>query len=233
MIAHDSDPAEPCELAKIVGQLGYTCIVVRSAGDLKSAISEGAVGCILLDISMAEHPGRAVQQWRTHGLSLFPVIAISAPQEMFAGVEAMKAGAEDCLPKPVAEMRLREAIEPAIGISRSRANAHINVKAAQESLATLTPTEALVARFLAQGNSSKAIAGLLGRSVSTIHVHRGRILRKLKANSAVDLIRICEVAAVQQGGPLPSTTKPSEPGSSRLGFSRMNAVVPTLIEEIQ
>jgi FixJ family two-component response regulator len=47
---------------------------------------------------------------------------------------------------------------------------------------------------------NKQIAGELGASESTVKMHRGRLMEKLKADSIVDLVDIAEKLGMRQAG---------------------------------
>jgi DNA-binding NarL/FixJ family response regulator len=53
----------------------------------------------------------------------------------------------------------------------------------------LTPREREIVQLLAEGNSSKEVAGVLGISVKTAETHRANIMRKLQVHSASELVR--------------------------------------------
>jgi FixJ family two-component response regulator len=95
-------------------------------------------------------------------------------------VQAIKAGACDCLEKPVQEERLIRAIEGQL--CRRDAPASHERKA-------LTNMEIRVLQMILAGKTSHDIALELHRSKRTIDVHRKNIMRKLEASSPVDLIR--------------------------------------------
>jgi DNA-binding NarL/FixJ family response regulator len=52
----------------------------------------------------------------------------------------------------------------------------------------LTAREREIVQLLAEGNSSKRIAAILGISVKTVDTHRATIMRKLDAHSIVDIV---------------------------------------------
>lgn len=54
--------------------------------------------------------------------------------------------------------------------------------------APLTGREREVVQLLAEGNSSKKIAAILGISVKTVDTHRATIMRKLDAHTVVDVV---------------------------------------------
>jgi len=61
---------------------------------------------------------------------------------------------------------------------------------ARSPLATLTAREREIFELCIQGNPTAQIARQLCISPRTVETHRGRILRKLNAHSAVDLVRL-------------------------------------------
>ena len=59
-------------------------------------------------------------------------------------------------------------------------------------LATLTPREHQVLAWVVTGLLNKQIAGELGTTELTIKAHRGRVMRKMGADSLADLVRMAE-----------------------------------------
>jgi len=53
----------------------------------------------------------------------------------------------------------------------------------------LTSREREILQLLAEGNSSKEVAGALGISVKTAETHRSNIMRKLQVHSVSELVR--------------------------------------------
>jgi DNA-binding NarL/FixJ family response regulator len=53
---------------------------------------------------------------------------------------------------------------------------------------TLTPREREVIKMIAEGNSVKEIAGLLGLSVKTIEAHKFNLMRKLNIHNKAQLV---------------------------------------------
>jgi two-component system response regulator FixJ len=100
--------------------------------------------------------------------------------DVHMAVKAMKAGAHDCVEKPLGREWWRAAIEKATLQWRGgqeRSNTH------------LTETERFVLRQVLAGRTSKEIAWTLHRSPRTVEVHRTHIIQKLGVSSTVDLIR--------------------------------------------
>ena len=57
---------------------------------------------------------------------------------------------------------------------------------------SLTKREREVMRLVVSGLLNKQIAGELGSSEVTVKMHRGQVMRKMKAQSLVELIRMAE-----------------------------------------
>jgi two-component system response regulator NreC len=52
----------------------------------------------------------------------------------------------------------------------------------------LTPREREVVKMIAEGNSAREIAGLLGLSVKTVEAHRFNLMRKLDIHNRAQLV---------------------------------------------
>lgn len=65
----------------------------------------------------------------------------------------------------------------------------VNPSTAEEVLANLTPRERQVAELLASGRTVRDIAAELGISPKTLDIHRAKIKVKLRARTAIDIVR--------------------------------------------
>ena len=64
--------------------------------------------------------------------------------------------------------------------------------ALQARFDTLSPREREVMAQVTRGRLNKQIAGDIGISEITVKVHRGQVMRKMKASSLPDLTRMAE-----------------------------------------
>jgi len=62
----------------------------------------------------------------------------------------------------------------------------------QERLASLTPREREVMALAVAGRPNKQIAHLLRLSQATVKVHRSHVMRKMRARSLIDLVRMTD-----------------------------------------
>lgn len=186
----DDQPEVRKALARLLGAAGYQ---VRAFGGADEFLASGAAlepGCLLLDLSMPGMDGLALQRLLAERASLLPVIFLSGHGDLCSGVQAMKAGADDFLTKPVDETALLAAVQAALE-RNARARASRDSQAAlQQRLASLTPREREVLPLLAEGMLNKQIAAALGTAEQTIKIHRSRILQKMQVRSVTALVHL-------------------------------------------
>ena len=118
-----------------------------------------------------------------------PIVFISGNADVPASVTAMKAGAIEFLTKPVDISDLLAAIRLGFSKDRRRRQNAAELAVLQERLSSLTRREREVLPLVTQGMLNKQAASLLGVSEVTLQVHRGQIMRKMKADSFADLVR--------------------------------------------
>lgn len=116
----DDDPSFRVAIARLLKAAGYEVAVYDSGKQLLANPPRAEAGCILLDIRMPGFDGLDVQERLNEIGSSLPVVFLTGHGSVETGVQAIKAGAEDVLTKPVSKARLLEAIERALGRYRER-----------------------------------------------------------------------------------------------------------------
>jgi FixJ family two-component response regulator len=157
-------------------------------------------GCAVLDVSMPDLDGLALQQALTAGGSQRPVIFLTGKGDIPTSVRAMRAGAVDFLTKPVNDADLLAAIARAEKEDSEIRSANASLDSINARLAMLTPRELEVMTHVIAGRLNKQIAGDLGTVEKTVKVHRGRLMNKLGVRSVADLVRLAEKAGVTRSG---------------------------------
>ncbi|WOD13908.1 response regulator transcription factor [Paraburkholderia kirstenboschensis] len=149
---------------------------------------QNGVACLILDLRMPGMSGLEVQ--KLVGMeSPIPVIIITGRGDVPSTVLAMKGGAVDFLTKPLDEDTLMRAVDAAL------ARAHVLRKQAEDTAAlralyeSLTPREQELLPLLGGGLLNKQAAAVLGITEYTVQVHRGKIMRKMQADSFATLVR--------------------------------------------
>lgn len=129
-------------------------------------------GCELEGLDVIEH-ARRMAPW-------IPTLAIVEHAAVPCAIRAIKAGAHDCLDKPVEQEQLVAAVSTQL--ARTEPSARRRPKA-------LTQMEIHILQMILAGKTSCEIADTLHRSKRTIDVHRKNIMRKVQATGLVDLIK--------------------------------------------
>jgi FixJ family two-component response regulator len=176
-------------LIDLLKSVGLEAMGFSSTNALLSTSLPPRPGCLVLDVRLPGLSGLDLQsKLSAVGIKL-PIIFMTGHGDIPMSVRAMKAGALDFLTKPFRDQDMLDAIGNAIAKDvANRAETASSIEVC--SLAsTLTPREAEVMAEVVKGSMNKQIAFQLGISEITVKIHRGNVMRKMKASSVADLVR--------------------------------------------
>ncbi len=193
----DDDAAFRTAIERRLKKAGYEVATYPSAQQfLDSLPSESKVGCVLLDVRMPELSGPELHNRLRELGSILPIVFLTGHADIPVTVQAVKAGAEDFLTKPVSSDRLLEAVARAIArheVSRVR-KARLDTIRAQ--IAELTAREREVFELVVRGQTNKHVARSLGTTERTIKAHRQRVMEKMQVQSLPELVSAAERVGV-------------------------------------
>jgi FixJ family two-component response regulator len=145
--------------------------------------------CLVLDVSLPDLNGLALQEQLADRPEM-PIIFITGFGDVPMTVQAMKAGAIEFLTKPFADTVLLDAIKNAITRSNAAFDQDAEVGEIRDNYTLLSPREREVMALVVSGLMNKQVGAELGISEITVKAHRGSVMRKMKANSLVDLVNM-------------------------------------------
>jgi FixJ family two-component response regulator len=188
----DDDSSMRAALGDLISSVGLQARLFASPQEFLQSNPADILGCLVLDVRLPGMSGLTFQNELLRAGITFPVIFITGHGDIPMSVRAMKAGAVEFLTKPFHEQDLLDAIHTAIGRDKDRRRGALIAVEMQERYATLTERERQIIALVVVGRANKQIGAELNLSEMTVKVHRGQVMRKMKAASLPELVRMAD-----------------------------------------
>jgi len=186
----DDDISVRESLELLIESAGWRVELFASARDFLAHPRANVPCCLVLDVSLPDLNGLELQQRIAADRVELPIVFITGHGNIPMSVRAMKAGATEFLTKPFKDDALLDAVRGAIERSTAALSRELELKTLRESYAALSRREREVMALVVSGKLNKQVGGELGISEITVKAHRGKVMRKMKAGSVADLVKM-------------------------------------------
>jgi len=191
-------------LTDLITSVGLSVEAFKSAREFLEHRRRDAPACLVLDVRLPGLSGLDLQRELVRTEAPIPIIFITGHGDIPMSVRAIKEGAVEFLAKPFRDQDLLDAIQQALEIDRAARQERSMVAEVRRRYESLTKREREVMRLVVSGLLNKQIAGELGSSEVTVKMHRGQVMRKMKAQSIVELLRMAEKIEITSGAAPPT-----------------------------
>jgi FixJ family two-component response regulator len=184
-----SDQTKEQNLTELIRSHEVDVVSFNSAAAYFAAKRDDQMACLIVDLDLSDISGLEFQRMLAN-TGAPPVIFVAAKGDTASCVRAVKNGAIDVLLEPVDPKQLLASVGVAFARDRRTRRERLERVSLLTRWRTLTPRETEVFHHTVTGLLNKQAAAELGVAENTYQVHRGRVMRKMQANSLADLVRM-------------------------------------------
>jgi FixJ family two-component response regulator len=195
----DDDVSVREALQGLIRSAGLRVETFASAQEFLARPRADLPSCLVLDVRLPGLSGLELQKRIAETNLEIPIIFITGHGNVPAAVQAMKAGALEFLTKPFTDRDLLDAIEQAIKRDRAARRHQAEIRELRGRYESLTPREREVMELVVSGLLNKQVAAELGTSIVTVKIQRGQVMRKMRADSLADLVRMSQSLGIRRG----------------------------------
>jgi FixJ family two-component response regulator len=176
-------------ISAFLGEIGMKVVPFASAEECLAFQRRDTAACVILNIHLPDLSGLELQSRLAKDANP-PVIFVTDQCDIATTVCAMKSGAIEFLTAPLDWLALVAGVKTAFAQDRRQRKHRAELATLQERLSALTPREGEVFPLIVGGMLNKQAASVLGISEVTLQIHRSQIMRKMRAESFADLVRM-------------------------------------------
>jgi FixJ family two-component response regulator len=192
VIVIDDDPGIRESIESLLRSVNLQVKTLASVPEFVTSGRPDNPTCLVLDVRLPGQSGLDFQKELLSANIRIPIIFLTGHGDVPMSVQAMKGGAVEFLTKPFREQTLLDAIQLALAKDRAWLEREQKLADLRARYRSLSPREREVMALVVKGRLNKVIAADIGLSEITVKVHRGHVMRKMRATSLPDLARMAD-----------------------------------------
>lgn len=192
----DEEQPTPTSLKTLFEADGLQAIPFGLANAFLLTGNSNAACCLAIDVRVPSLVGMEFRSDAARLSAEVPIVFITGQGDIPVTVQALQAGSVELLPNLCNDRKLLDAVRSKLEAHRAKRTDEIYAARLKARHASLTAREREVMNLVAGGFLNKEIAAEIGIREATVKLHRGNIMRKMKARSLADLVRMVDLLAM-------------------------------------